>query len=468
MKGVVTMARKEADLQLCGITQQFQKEYFTGWEDDELKAIENHDLKAVIDIITKKLLANNMIPLAIYGIVHDKDYRDSWDNVTCEYVTELKPIHFHLVIKFATFEGKLYSGTLDKIASAVGVEPAYVERAKKGKFAYDNMLAYLIHIKHSDKTLYSCKEVISSGALDKETNAPLYKDYKDIYSEKKKEWEAGRAKVTAERARIDIDILEEKILLGELTKNQVLLTDELYEIYARNKRKCEDAFDTYAQHKIAKTIRAMENGEFKVSVFFVTGRSHSGKSFFTDMLVRSLTAFSKAEYGVEWSVCSCAASNPFDEYNGEEILVMDDLRGMALSASDWLKLLDPDRINTGSARYKNKKIACRTIIINSEKDVLDFFFYLKGGGDKSEAMDQFIRRIMARVVVYRVPDSEERRVAIGEMAEIDEYSLESPAGDKMLTLHHGFIPNETTRNMEIENAISHLVDIVSRNNKGKE
>ncbi len=30
-------------------------------------------------------------------------------------------------------------------------------------------------------------------------------------------------------------------------------------------------------------------------------------------------------------------SNPFDEYLGEEIIKMDDLRGMAMTASDWLQ-----------------------------------------------------------------------------------------------------------------------------------
>lgn len=459
------MARKASDLQLCMITQQFETEYFSGWTDEELKAIEDGNLHEILNIVANKLIAQKMIPLEIHGIIHDKDYREVWDNVSCTYITELKPKHFHILIKFATIDGKLYSGTLEKIAAAVGVEPAYIERAKKGKFAYDNMLAYLIHIKHSDKTLYSVDEVISAGMSEKETGKPLYRAYADIYAERKRDWEEGRAKVTADRARVDIDILEEKILLGELTKNQVLLTDNLYEIYARNKRRCEDAFDTYAQHKIAQTIRAMENGEFRVSVFFVTGRSHSGKSYFTDSLVKSLIEYSKKEYGHAWSVCSCAATNPFDEYSGDEILVMDDLRGMALSASDWLKLLDPDRINTGSARYRNRKIACRTIIINSEKDVLDFFFYLKGGGDKSEAMDQFIRRIMARVVVYRVPDSEERLISIGEMKETGAYELNSPAGDRTLTLHHDFDIDETTKNMNAADAISYLVDIVSRNNR---
>ena len=253
------------------------------------------------------------------------------------------------------------------------------------------------------------------------------------------------------------------ILTGEICRNQILLTDELYDIYARNKRRCDDALDTYAQRKIAKTVQAMENGKFKLSVFFITGKSHSGKSMFTDALVKHVTKEAETELGEQWSVCSVAASNPFDEYMGEEILVMDDLRGMALTASDWLKLLDPDRSPRVSARYRNKQMACRVIIINSEKDILDFFYYVKGagGGDRGEAMDQFYRRIMARVMVYRVPDTDIRRIETGHMQEVDEYK--KTIGDKTVFMHHDF--NKDVEDTDYDEAITKLSETIMARNK---
>ncbi len=52
-----------------------------------------------------------------------------------------------------------------------------------------------------------------------------------------------------------------------------------------------------------------------------------------------------------------ASSNPSDEYLGEEIIKWTrDLRGMAMNqVSDWLQLMDPERAETASARYKNKE-----------------------------------------------------------------------------------------------------------------
>ena len=213
------------------------------------------------------------------------------------------------------------------VAVAMGAQ--FIEKPGRGRFAYDNMLSYLIHIKYTDKHQYEPSEVYTARG----------ESYTKIAHERNDDWLKGRAKIQVEKARIDADWLEEKILTGEVTKQQVMLTDDYFSIYARNKRRMEDAFDSYGQHKIYSTMQKMENGEFKTSVIFVTGAPHSGKSVFTEMLVKSIQKDVRDKTGEVWTVCTCASSNPFDEYQGEEILVMDDLRGMALTASDWLKLL---------------------------------------------------------------------------------------------------------------------------------
>ena len=102
---------------------------------------------------------------------------------------------------------------------------------------------------------------------------------------------------------------------------------------------------------------------------------------------------------------------------------MDDVRGSALSASDWLKLLDPYNASPASARYKNKTPACRAIVITSTKDPVEFFYYCKqmGGGDRSEALDQFMRRIQMLTHVIKADDFSEARVRLGEQEQCDRY-----------------------------------------------
>lgn len=446
------MARKEADLTACMITQALQANFWN-LSDDELKVIESNDVAQITDMIVKKLEDAGMVVVEAYGINHDKDTVMEWDEITMREVIAYKTHHIHIIVKFAKGKG----GTVAKIANAVGLEAQFIEKPGRGRFAYDNMLSYLIHIKYTDKHQYDASEVYTARG----------ESYTKVAHERNEDWLKGRAKIQVQKAKIDADWLEEKILTGEVTKQQVMLTDDYFAIYARNKRRMEDAFDTFGQHKIYSTIQKMENGEFKLSVIFVTGAPHSGKSVFTDMLVQSIQKDVKERTGEVWTVCTCAASNPFDEYQGEEILVMDDLRGMALTASDWLKLLDPDRVNMGSARYRNKRMACRTIIINSEKDVIDFFYYTKGiGGDgRSEAMDQFIRRIMAKVVVFRVPDDyETRRLKIGRMKESPEYQIASPEENKQLSLHHEF-NSIGSYDMSYDDGIKYLSALVMKNNK---
>ncbi|MGO4971704.1 hypothetical protein ACTQ56_06865 [[Clostridium] aminophilum] len=166
-----------------------------------------------------------------------------WDDNLNNFVVELKARHFHAAVKFALDKetGKVMDGTLAQIASAIGVEPQYVEKAEKGRYAWDNMLSYLIHIKYADKEPYSPDEVYSAGITV--NGVPKYKSYLEIYRERKKAWEDGKAKVSAKQANMNVELLEEKILTGEVKRSQVLLTDALFNIYARNKRRIDDAFE---------------------------------------------------------------------------------------------------------------------------------------------------------------------------------------------------------------------------------
>lgn len=439
------MARKENDLTCFGLTQYLDPEYWN-WTDEELKAISVRDAEAIGKIIKAKLEAAGHPLDEIYIVKHDKDVREVWSEINMRMVIEQKPEHVHAVCRFEKGKG----ATIDQIATAIGVAPQYVEKAKRGKFGYDNMLAYLCHIKYPDKYQYAPDEV----------KAVCGRPYTSIYEERKNEWIKGRAKLQVEKAHADIDWLESMVLDGQVTKNQLLLTDEYYSIYARNKRRLDDALDSYAQRKIYKTMQAMENGEFKLSVFFITGNAGSGKSMFTEAVAKRIQERAKEETGETWTICTVAANNPFDEYMGDEILIMDDLRGLSLGASDWLKLLDNDRVNVGSARYRNKKIACRTILINSEKDVVEFFYYLKDGNG-SEAMDQFIRRLLARVVVLRPPFSEDRTFRLSRREEVDAYNVQAPDCRNLLSLHHGFKRDITVGEAQ---AVDYIADKVMERN----
>ncbi len=449
------MARKEAPLYTFMLTQALQPEYWN-WDANENVAISNEDHDKICEIIKLRLEKVGLTVNAMHSIVHDKDVHKVYDSTVDGLVVDYKTHHIHSLIVLGG-----NGSSVDEVALCLGVEPQFIEKKKAGRYGYDNMLSYLIHAKEDPevKHHYEPTDVITS----------VGEDYRGIYLQRKLDWSKGAAKKKAAKVKVDVDWLETEILEGRITDRRIIsLTDEYYDIYARNKKRINDAFDTYFERKIYRTMDAMDRGDFKVSVFYVTGKSHSGKSHFTDDLVESIIQGAKKVLGENWSSCSSAASNPFDDYEGQEILVMDDLRGSALTASDWLKLLDPDRINICSARYSNRTMACRVIIINSERDLLEFFYYMKGNvgtdGGRSEAMDQFIRRILAKVTVYKVPDSEERRLSIGAMVEkATGFLINAPSttGEKMM-LKHTFRGYE---DMDYNDSLSFLTNWVMYNNQ---
>lgn len=440
------MARKEANLKNFGLTQFLEKEYWDWGEAS--KIVENGTLKDIGTEIIRRIEISNPDSLEeFYLIRHNKDMRKKWDDSISNYVLDAKMPHIHCVGRFK--KGK--EMTLSAIALAVGVESQYVEKPKSGRYSYDNMLAYLIHAKDTSKAEYEPKEVVTLRG----------EPYQEIYNSRREAWISGRAKVTKERAKLGADGLEESILNGEVTRQQVLLTDEFFEIYSRNSIQMDRAFDIYAERKAYKTIRAMENGEFLLTVFFIYGKSRSGKSYFTDELVKRIKK-SREEMGDKWTATDAAASNPVDDYRGEEILILDDLRGVAMTSSDWLKLLDPERIGRSSARYKNKLVASRVVIINSTKTPLEYFYYVKqvGGGDRSEAMDQFFARILKLIKVIKLDDGE-RIYKIEDSKETDPYKLKAPDG-ALLDMNYKFSDNEDIK--DFEEAIDTLIKTINDRN----
>lgn len=371
------------------------------WSDVSKERIAKADIARVTDMVRFLLCSsvrdtatdyNDDVVSNIYGIVHDEDTREVWSAAVGDYVIEKKFIHFHIVVELGI------PLTLKEISYKLNVAPQYIEKPKTGPYGLDNFLSYLVHAKDFDKFQYNPDDVFS--------HPKNKKTYSDIYAERRADWIKGAAKKTRKRAIADCDELEQAILSGSITKENILFDDYYYQIYAANKNRIDNAFLVYMERKMYLAVKAMERGEFKTAIFFITGRSGSGKSYFTDSLIRGIIETVKDREGDDWAYYDCAATNSVDDYLGEEIVKMDDLRGASMKAEDWLKLLDPDRSSSSSARYHNRKMAPRCIIINSHQDPLHFFYYARGigGGDRSEPLDQFLRRIAAKVQVYTVPD----------------------------------------------------------------
>lgn len=400
------MAKKEAKLNSITVAQQLEDGMWgIGWEkymSDEkirkswldmlkqsLALARNGDIRNLTYLIKELMEQTGHHLRDCYGILHSEDVREVWSPVEGRMVVEKKPIHGHWVLYFKQGCG----GTYTEIATILGLPVQQIEKTKPGRYGYDNSLAYLVHVKYADKHQYDPSAVYTA------TGRP----YTEIAQERWEEWLKGRASVTRQKALNGIDDLEQRILDGGISYQQIMLTDEYYQIYARNKRRCDDAFEVYLSRKAAKMMQALDNHEFYFTIFFFTGRAGDGKTYLAKKLAANLIA-EAAKCGKRWEVYQGASSNSLDDYKGQEIVWLDDVRGSTMSAPDWLKLLDPENATPNSARWHNKQVACRCILITSTVDVMEFFRFWREsacGYGHYEMMDQFIRRIQSRVQVIR-------------------------------------------------------------------
>lgn len=369
------MVKKDANLTAIMLVQQLEEEYWLSPDYKEpLQQAKEGNCRPLLELIIKKLHENDVIAKEAYIIKHDKDTVIIWNPSELKNEIKNKEEHVHALLKFEK------GASLKKIALAVGIEPQYLERLKSGRYGYPNCLAYLVHAKDENKHQYQPEEVVTV----------LGEDYVSIYHRSMETWIKGRATKKAKETDLSIDWLIEKILAGEVTKSNIMLTDSYYAIYGQHKRKINEALDTAGERKSYQTIAEMEAGQFKKTIIFVQAESGVGKTKLSKQLIALLQKVA-LKFGQTWDFCVTASTNALDEVNGQEILLLDDLRGSSLTVSDWLKLLDPYMISPISARYHNKMGSSKVIIITSTKKPIDFFEVAKD--NVGEDLGQFIRRI---------------------------------------------------------------------------
>lgn len=117
-------------------------------------------------------------------------------------------------------------------------------------------------------------------------------------------------------------------------------------------------------------------------------------------------------------------------------MILDDLRPQSISASDWLKLFDPLNEAKMSARYKNRLIVPRVIIMTNYKKTEDFFSELIG-----EDINQFIRRVNFSTEILKEEKGLELLGKYYQLSHSKELSVPKQkriSEDEVLTLEYDF------------------------------
>lgn len=381
------MPKAENNPTVIGLTQRLDSVLWA-WarSDANAAAVLHQGAPAILEHLVGLLEAGGCEVIEAHGIVHDRDQHDVWSNAECTLVTVAKPSHIHAILKF---RDRAKSATVAQLAALLGVEPQYVEKPGPGGHAYDNMLSYLTHAKYADKHQYSPTDVAT-------VRGP---SYQGIDASRRQAWVKGRAHLTKKRAAENMEDVRAQVLAGELSLEQIMFTDELYEVYSRHTRDIDDAFAVYGKRRAMRAAADLKAGKFETQILFFTGANGSGKSKIAEWFADDIVKMA-AQRGLRWEVYEAAARNSMDDYGGEEILMLDEARANAMGAADWLLLMNPEKASPASARYKNKgKVAPRLIAITNTTHPLEYFYYVREKGDIDEAMGQFIRRLSLLVTV---------------------------------------------------------------------
>lgn len=249
-------------------------------------------------------------------IKHDKDV---------DVDGTLKIPHWHIMLRFNT------PVPTENICSWFDIKPNFLEHIK-GRFA--DALSYLTHKNANEKHQYDDSEVISNFDFNKE-----------IEKEKNKKIDDNRKN----------EIIE-GIVSGSIREYNYTEYITAFE-YVRLKKIIDDSF------KYRKDILMMSKNRDMQCLFF-TGDSGTGKTTYAKYFCEQ----KKLSYFI-----SSGSNDPLDGYKGEDVVILDDIRGENHNVSDLLKLLDNNTASTVKSRYSNKFLECQYIIITSVQNPEQFF-----------------------------------------------------------------------------------------------
>lgn len=249
---------------------------------------------------------------------------------------EVSKAHFHIVIKFKSpmpFETIKNRFPYGKIENARNVKAT---------------VQYLIHLNDKSKKQYEWDQVL--------TNCKDMTPYKVL---------------SRSQQEITMQTVYEAIERGEIREYNVYYKVPI-ELFACNKNKIDNALIYFRERRVMDKNR-------DILVIFISGATGLGKTTF---------AKSYCE-GLNLKPCISSSSNdPLQDYKGEPVLILDDMRDDSFKFHDFLKLLDNHTLSSSKSRYHNKTFIGDTIIITSTRPLSDWYYNIS-----REDKRQLYRRI---------------------------------------------------------------------------
>lgn len=180
------------------------------------------------------------------------------------------------------------------------------------------------------------------------------------------------------QGEVTIQRIMEQIDNGEIREfNQFEIIP--IEIWAKYKTRIENGLTYYRE-------RVYMDKHREINVVFMSGATGTGKTTFA----KKWCDTTKKSYCI-----SSTSNDPMQDYKGEDVLILDDLRDSDYQFTDLLKILDNHTKSTMKSRYHNKAFIGDTIIITSYRPLNDWYFNVE-----RESKEQLYRRIKTMYKFY--------------------------------------------------------------------
>jgi hypothetical protein len=354
-----------------------KKEWFDNWKQNK---------SLIFDEVYHRVkeLETDNVKAKVALIVHDKDRISVSD--------DFKDAHLHGYIEFSA------QRPLGVLATHLGLLPQYIETTKQG-YGRLNSKAYLIHAKSPEKYQYLPTEVETFGTFD----------YQAFISENIEDFKKYNATSKRKKSEIGLDLILQQVQVGKLKYLEIMQNDDYAFLYANNQRDFREAFSFYGERTAFLRLQDLRKQAYHMTILYIQGASGVGKSTLAREIAKEVRRYGQANE-FDSDIYSGSSKNTFDDYFGEDILLLDDLRPDSILPSDWLKVLDPLNEAKMSARFKNRLIVPRMVILVNYQSPENFFSKLNG-----EDLDQFIRRIN-----YCIKLSEKRKIKFYQLSQSEK------------------------------------------------
>lgn len=261
-------------------------------------------------------------------ILHDQDCNDQSEPVAP---------HIHGVVSLSESRNvSTIANYFDVPAQCIGFIRQKIKRGKRYFSDIGGALSYLTHRNAPEKHQYDDSEVVAKPGFD---------------------WIAVRTKSEMQQAQWKSF---QKVLRGieDGSIRRYNLYDQIsMQMYLDHKTELENAF-TYREGLLKKDPNR------QIDVIYITGEAGSGKTTLAKHLCE--------KRGLSYCV-SGSSRDPVQDYNGQDCLILDDLRPQTFDLSDLLKMLDNNTSSSVNSRYHDRWLEVQCIIITTVLSIDEFF-----------------------------------------------------------------------------------------------